>query len=86
MAKIINSLHWLPLQMPHQCFQRFDLLLHFLRTLSLSIDYKTGIELHPLGKSLGKKKLSSIFGKNIGRAGDRTSDLLFSSPVSHRLR
>ena len=29
--------------------------------------------------------LSLILGKNISRAGDRTSNLLFSSPVSYRL-
>ena len=28
--------------------------------------------------------LSSILGKNIGRAGDRTSDLLFPSPQRYR--
>ena len=31
------------------------------------------------------KCLSSILGKNIGRAGNRTSDLLFLSPQRHRL-
>ena len=36
-------------------------------------------------KEILSQRLSSFLGRNIGRAGDRTIDLLFLSPVRYRL-